>query len=161
MWSDYPGCRTLIRQDLLNRNIPEESVDICLASITRSTLNQYNSGLRLWWDFCVRDKIEIFAISPEYLIKFLTFHFNRGMSFGTLNSYRSAINQISAIDLSEDSRVKRFFKGVYGLRPNLPKYESTWDPSIVLNHFGRSNNEDLSLQEITLNLAMLLLLASG
>ena len=109
----------------------------------------------------MQQKINGFEVSPEHLISFLTLHFNRGSSYGTLNSYRSAISQITKFDISQDFRLKRFFKGVYGLRPNTPKYDTIWDPSVVLNYIEQLKNETLSLQEITCKLTVLLLLSTG
>lgn len=132
-----------------------------MASVTNSTLKQYNSGLKLWWNYCTKEKINVFEVSPEHLIKFLTLQFNKGVAFGTLNSYRSAVSQITKYDLSQDFRVKRFFKGVYGLRPNAPRYDTIWDPSEVVTYLEKFRNETLSLQELTCKTTMLLLLATG
>lgn len=41
--------------------------------------------------------------------------------------------------------IKRFFKGLSRLRPPKPKYDSTWDLSIVLNYFKDSRDDVLAL----------------
>lgn len=94
-------------------------------------------------------------------MEFLTLHFKRGARYGTLNSYRSAISQIADPSVTNDFRVKRFFKGVYNLRPGKPKYDVTWDPSIVLDLFRNSKNSSLSLQDLSYKLVTLLSLATG
>nr|CAH7766096.1 unnamed protein product [Callosobruchus chinensis] len=45
---------------------------------------------------------------------------------------KGAIAQIAGPDLSQDFRIQRFFEGIYMLRPALPKYENTWNPSTLL-----------------------------
>jgi hypothetical protein len=53
-------------------------------------------------------------------------------------------------------------KGVYTLRPALPKYNVTWDVNVVLTYLkGLSPLESLSLLQISQKLLMLLLLLSG
>lgn len=95
------------------------------------------------------------------VLEFLTNLFNKGASFSTLNTCRSAIAQIAGPTISQDFRLKRFFKGVYGLRPPLPKYENTWDPAIVLRFVKNLNNSDISLELLTHKLCILLALATG
>ncbi|KAJ8916916.1 hypothetical protein NQ315_013386 [Exocentrus adspersus] len=140
--------------------VPEESIDVCTASITDSTLKQYNVGLRMWWQFCSERNIDVYDVTVPSLLKFLTCQFNRGASYGSLNSYRSAVSQIASQDIANDFRMKRFFKGVYSFRPSSTKYNITWDPETVLQ-FIRNLPDSLSLENLTLKLAILLALASG
>lgn len=160
MERSYPGCRDLIIRALRVGGVPETSLDICAASITNSTLRQYNVGLKLWWQFCSDRHMDVFNATVPLLLEFLTFQFNRGASYGSLNSYRSAISQIVTPDIAQDFRVKRFFKGVYSLRPSSAKYNLTWDPEIVLK-FIRELPESMILEDLTLKLAVLLALATG
>lgn len=53
-------------------------------------------------------------------------------------------------------------KGIFGLRPALPKYSNTWDVSLVLKFLkGQSPPEALSILALSRKLATLLLLLSG
>lgn len=47
------------------------------------------------------------------------------------------------------------------LRPGLPKYENTWDPSIVLSYVKKLNSETIGLEILTQKLVTLLALATG
>lgn len=157
----YPGCRTFIMEALRAGSVPEASLDICAASVTDSTLRQYNVGLKLWWEFCTsKKKANVFKITVPLLLEFLTSAFNNGASYSSLNTYRSAISQIATPDIAQDFRVKRFFRGVFKLRPGTAKYNITWDPEIVLR-FIRKLSNNLSLEDLTLKLAILLALATG
>lgn len=102
-----------------------------------------------------------FKVSVPDILSFLSFHFNKGASYGTLNSYRSAMAQILGSDFAQDHRVKRFFKGVFQLRPSKPRYINTWDPGCVLQFLRSCENEKISLEELSHKLAMLMSLASG
>ena len=53
-------------------------------------------------------------------------------------------------------------KGLFELRPALPRYKLIWDLNIVFNYFhGRPAAPELSLKELTLKLTFLLNLLSG
>ncbi|VEN36023.1 unnamed protein product [Callosobruchus maculatus] len=132
-----------------------------MSSITERTLKQYNTGLKLWWEFCQTRKRDPFSVEVSNVLEFLTHQFYRGVSYSSLNSYRAAIAQIAGPDLSQDYRLQRFFKGVYMLRPSSPKYGNTWDPAIVLNHLRNKCNSDVSLEILTQKCVTLLALASG
>lgn len=161
MATTYPGCRSLIQQGLELRGTPSTAIDVCLASITSSTIKQYDSGLKLWYQFCQSRNESCLTASTPAVLEFLQEQYNRGASYSTLNSYRSAVAQILGPSLANDFRMKRFFKGVFHLRPNLPKYENTWDPLLVLNYLRGQINDNISLERISYKLAMLLALASA
>nr|CAH7756790.1 unnamed protein product [Callosobruchus chinensis] len=116
----YPGCRAIIREALERRDIPHLSTDICLASVSDSTYKLYNVGLKSWWSFCKKGNADVFSNQITLVLKFLTHHFELGASYGSLNSYRSALGQILDPHLAQDYRMERFFKGIYNLRPNCP-----------------------------------------
>lgn len=161
MAAAYPGCRTVIRQALETRGVPAAALDVCMASITTSTLRQYNVGLKLWWFFCDARKRSCFAASIPEVIEFLQEEFDRGASYGTLNSHRSAISLILGPEMAQDTRISRFFKGIFQLRPSRPKYMNTWDPAVVLTYLRTLDNNNISLQLLSYKLAVLLALASG
>lgn len=145
MEKSFPGGRTLIIQALQNWKVPNIALSICTASICDSTTKQYKVVLKFWWQFCYDRNIDVFNITAPLVLEFFTNHFNKGASYGSLNSYRSAISQIATPDLASDYRLKRFFRGVYGLRPNLPKYNVTWDPSTVLAYVKTLSNDNIKL----------------
>ena len=96
------------------------------------------------------------------LVKFLTKKFEQGASYGTLNSYRSAISLISPNKIGDDQLISRFLKGVFKLKPSFPKYSFTWDVSIVLNHIAKFFPlENLTFEKLTLKTVMLLSLATA
>lgn len=141
--------------------MPEQSLDLCLSSITDSTLKQYSVGLKLWWSFCNKRHHNPFIVTVPQAIEFLTCQFHNGASYGTLNSHRSALGQIAGPDLASDYRLKRFFKGVFGKKPPKPRYENTWDPHMVLTHARSLITDTIPLDTLTQKLAILLALATG
>lgn len=133
-----------------------------LASISNNTLQQYGVCYKLWWKYCQDNNINIFEGSTPHTITFLTQQFEKGASYGTLNSHRSALSLFLGNNLASNDGVKRLLKGVFKLRPSLPKYTSTWDPQLVLGYISEwFPNNQLSLEKITKKLVVLLALCTA
>ncbi|XP_071573676.1 uncharacterized protein [Temnothorax nylanderi] len=159
---DYPGCRNYIRRALQLNETPTESTDIIIASLSESSLKQYNTGLMKWWRFCGVNQSDPYQITVTMVLRFLTVQYKNGASYGTLNCFRSAIGKIHGSSLADDSRIKGFFRGVAKLKPPRAKYDCTWDPKIVLEYLGKLNsNDDLTLDELSKKLVTLLALVTG
>lgn len=64
-------------------------------------------------------------------------------------------------NIGEDEQIKCLLKGVYKMRPSLPKYTHTWDPKIVLDHIAEwYPNTIVSLEKFTKNLVVMLALCT-
>ena len=89
--------------------------------------------------------------------------YDNGLSYSAINSARSALSAFGiihdGISVGSHPVVIRFMKGIYNLRPPMPKYVKTWDVSLVLKQLrAMSPVKFLSLKNLTLKLAMLLCL---
>lgn len=102
----------------------------------------------------------------KLVLEFLTSLYNKGLGYSSINTARSAL---SAILWSDEGKtignfpiVKRFLKGVFELRPSLPRYQHTWDANIVLNYLKNFYPlQDYGLEEISHKLVMLLALITA
>lgn len=157
----YPGGRKIIRGAFLLKDIPEEAIEISLSSLSESSLKQYDCSLKKWWRFCKNSNLPCYEAEITQVIKFLTEEFGKGASYGSLNGMRSAISLIVGPIIGQDERIRRFFKGLSKLRPLKPKYDSTWDPKIVLDYLDNCGNIDLSLEFLSKKLIVLLTLVTG
>lgn len=161
MAQHFPGCREIISEAFRRKGFPEESVDIALASLAASTLAQYAKPIKLWWSFCNDRGIDWFQPSIPLVLSFLSVQFQDVRTYGTLNSYRSALSLITNSNLGSDEKIRRFFKGVSVLKPSKPKYALTWDPTPVIEYLASLwPQEDLNLELLTRKLATLLILVS-
>ncbi|VEN38061.1 unnamed protein product [Callosobruchus maculatus] len=160
MAENYPGGRHLISEALKRGGVPEDCLEVSLASITEATIKQYNGGLKQWWLFRKARGLDIYSAPVPEVLEFFATYFKKGASSTVLNSYRAALSQILGPNLTSDFRISRFFKGIHSLRPSLPKYTHTWDPSVVLTYI-RGMPDKLSLEDLSYKLAMLLALATG
>lgn len=151
-----------MREAFQLRDIPKDSMDLMFASLRSSSWKQYECALRKWWKFCNRKNLSPYDASVKNVITCLTEEYYNGASHGSLNSLRSAVSLIVGPHIGQDQSVKRLFKGVMELRPSAPKYDQTWDPKIVLDHFNSlGNNSNLSLETLSSKLATLLALVIG
>ncbi|KAJ8914045.1 hypothetical protein NQ315_017564, partial [Exocentrus adspersus] len=162
MEGDFPGSRGFITQTLTAKGLPTSVVEIMLQSLSTNTLKQYNSGLKAWWTFCKSRVVHSYKATIPEVLTFLEDQFKKGASYATMNTTRSALSLILSPSVGNDHRVKWLLKGVYRLRSSKPKYNVTWDPSVVLNHLGKEySNELLSLEKLTVKLATLLALITA
>ena len=93
------------------------------------------------------------------------FHNGKG-NYGVIAVARSALSAIfpkqGNVTFGKDSNVSRMLRGIFKLRPSLPKHVVTYDPNIVLKYMGSfSINKDLSLELLTKKLCTLLCFFSG
>ncbi|KAJ8980511.1 hypothetical protein NQ317_007931 [Molorchus minor] len=137
-------------------NLPcVQSIDpIILGSITKASC---------YGEHFVKTLGITFFDSPVHIIlEFLSEVFHKGASYGTINCIRAALSLIMSPDIESDYRIKRFMKGVQNIRPSKPRYNYTWDPSVVLKHLRNMfPNESLTLQLISYKLVTLLALVTA
>lgn len=144
------------------KSVPEESMEVMIASLSQGSIKQYEIGLKKWWKFCNDNGIDPFFNKIQNVLKFLAYEYNNGATHGSLNSFRSAIALIHGPELGENPEIKRFFKGVSKLRPPKAKYDCTWDPGLLLDCFKNwGSNDGLSLEKLSMKLTSLLALVTG
>lgn len=80
-----------------------------------------------------------------------------------MNTARSALSALISlpgnISIGNHPLVSRFIKGVFQIRPTLPRYSSVWDVNVVLKYLKTvAPASSLSLKELSYKVTMLLLL---
>ena len=101
------------------------------------------------------------------ILEFLTELFHKGLSYSAVNTAKAAI--LNFIQLSsgrsfqgDEVILQKFMRGIFTLRPSLPRYGSTWDVSIVLKYLrSQSPPAALTLMALSRKLATLLMLLTG
>ena len=75
------------------------------------------------------------------------------------------IGHISLIienDITDNADIKRFFKGIFRLKPTKPKYDKIWNTDKVLENLGKLHPlENLSFSDLTEKTVMLVALATA
>ena len=79
--------------------------------------------------------------------------YEQDLSSSSLNTARSALSSIITIDsiaVGSHPAVARFRKGVYNLRPPMPRYRQIWDVSVVLQYLKTWHPlSSLTLKDLT------------
>ena len=163
--ADKTAGLSLIRQRLESRGIQGNSASVILSAWRSATRKSYETYFRKWIHFCRGRQIDYLCPTEYVLLEFLTGLFEAGASYSSLNSARSAVASIlvdQQTSIGEAPLIKKFLRGAFNARPQLPRYTSTWDVNIVLNYLrGVAPSKSLSLKQLTLKTAALLLLLSS
>lgn len=158
----YPGVVAVIEQAYSRQSLSASAIKIITSSLAKSSLKQYNGVYKKWWQFCKTHQINFFESNIPSIIDFLVNEYESGASYSTLNTFRSALALILGKRMSQDDRLLRFMKGVYRTKPYFPKYETTWNPNLVLDHLSNFfPNESQSLELLTKKLVALLALSTA
>lgn len=132
-----------------------------LNSLSKNTYKQYNGCIKAWLDYCKNNNNDYLDASIPVIIDFLTEIYNKGAKYGTINSYKSALSTLLGSHINDDN-MKRFMKGVFRSRPTVPRYNLTWDPTVVLNCLSQKwPNADLDLETLSKKLLTLLALVTA
>ena len=79
-------------------------------------------------------------------------------NYGVLAVVRSTFSAIlpkqNGKMFGQDETVSQMMKGIFKLRPSLPKYTVTYDPDVILKYMDQlPKNEQLNLEVLTKKLA--------
>ena len=143
--------------------IPEEAIDLILASWRTKTEANYDSAWRKWQNWCSSKNTNPFAADLSIVLGFLAKEFRDGKQYRSLNCYRSAISSahlpIEGFPVGKHPLVCRLLKGVYNLPPPFPRYDCTWEVTKVTSLLqALGDNKQMTLKDLTQKLAMLLAL---
>lgn len=158
--------RSLIRESLAKYNLSSSAKDVLMASWREGTSKQYRTYLKRWRQYCDDKDIDLFQPRVHNGVEFLVSLYKAGLGYSAVNTARSALSSLLILDSNEKfgdhPLVVRCMKGIFELKPSLPKYTEIWDVCVVLDYlktFGASSA--LSLKELTLKLTMLLCFTTG
>lgn len=116
--------------------------------------------------FCSERKITPFKPLVNNVVEFLTLLHHRGLGYSAINTAKSAISSfvylLSNLQFGNHILIKQFMKGVFHLRPSLPKYNCTWSVDTVLKYLSTLYPLcSLSLKQLSMKLVMLIALTTG
>ena len=119
-----------------------------------------------WIVFCSTRKSDPYNPPLTAVLDFLVSLHDKGLSYTTINTARSAISAITIpvnnMTIGNLPLISRFMKGVYKGSPPTPRYQSTWDVQPVLTYISSLKPpEKLDLKILTLKLVMLMSLVTA
>ena len=161
-----PPSLSLIRESLAKYNLSSSAKAVLMASWREGTSKQYHTYLKRWRQYCDDKDIDLFQPGVHDGVEFLVSLYKAGLGYSAVNTARSALSSLLILENNEKFGdhpfVVRCMKGIFELKPSLPKYNEIWDVRVVLDYlktFGASSA--LSLKDLTLKLTMLLCLTTG
>ena len=146
------------------KELSKEAQDIILNSWSKGTTNSYNVYLKQWFQYCEERNIIPKEMSIREGIEFLTYMFNeKKLGYSAINTARSALSLFigtnNNMSFGKQDIVTKLLKGMFRLRPSLPKYTVMYDPEVVLNYLRTIT--DMTLKSLTLKLTTLLCFLTG
>ena len=128
---------------------------------------RYEGPWQLWACWCLQRNKCPFSAPVTDVLAFLAEQFTtRKLAYRTMGVYKACISQmhdpVDGLQLGSLPVVSRFMKGLFQLRPAIPRTCSTWNVGHVLRYLSSLEpQEDLSLKVLTLKLTTLLALTSA
>ena len=128
------------------------------------TTRAYQSGWSKFRGWCDQQQVDPVSCPVEVMVNFLAEQ-QHLVLFGTLAGYRTAISffhqRVDGVPVGKHPLVAELMKGAFRDDPPVPRYTETWDVSMVLTYLQKLGpNAGLTQKELTLKLAMLLVLVS-
>lgn len=156
---------SVIRECLISAGLPVQTADIIMQSWRPSTRKQYGSYFQRWVRFCHQRQIDKINPSLGEIMTFLTLLHDDGLSYSAINSAKSMLSAIFQIihkrDIGNEILIKRFMKGIFHIKPAIPRTCFTWDVQTVLRFLGSLENDKLTLRLLSVKLAVLLVITTG
>ena len=152
-----------LRGHFRNQGVSEEGSELLLASWRQKSSKSYDGMFRRWVSWCDQWQLDPVSGPISGIINFLTELFKDGYQYRSLNAYRSAISSVhdraDGYEIGQHPLVKRLLRGAFNQRPPKPRYEVTWNVTLVLDYMDTlGESQDLSLQELSWKMVMLMAL---
>ena len=158
---DTTDSLSAIRRSFKDRNFSIKATNIILASWRKGTQKQYIIYIKKWFSFCRKKQIDYIQANVSHVLDFFTELYESGCGYSAINTARSALSAIGLVKegfaVGAHPIIVPYMKGIFNLRPTIPKYCETWDVAKVLLYLQKlSQVSTLSL--LTHKLAMLIAL---
>ena len=140
-------------------------VELLVAGNRATTIAAYEAAWRNWTSWNVRRGYDTLHNDLGNILDYLTDLFESGVAYRTISLHRSmlfsTLNPVDGVPVGSHRLVTQLLKGCYNLNPPRPKYNSTWDPEVVLEFFREAGeNEYLPIKSLAAKRVTLLALTS-
>lgn len=159
------GSLQIVGKCLISAGLSEQASFIIMQSWRKTTCKQYGSYLKRWMQFCSQQQVDKINPSLGDIIVFLTELHEAGLGYSAINTAKSMLSSIFSVihkqNIGTEPLIQRFMKGIFHLKPSVPKTLFTWDVKIVLDFLSDLDTESLTLKLLSMKLATLLILVTG
>ena len=126
-----------IRKDLKNQGLSEQATSLIIHSWRVKTNRSYDSLFKRWNRWCRERNSDPISGPVSEVANFLASLFQEGYQYSSVNAYRSAISsvhdRVDGVTVGQHPTIVRLVKGIFNVRPPVPRYSTTWDVQQVLN----------------------------
>ena len=123
-----------LRRSLKDQGLQADTISMVMQSWRDFTKQQYGSYIKRWMLFCNRMEASPLCASVNCLIEFLTLLYNQGLGYSAINTAKSPVQTCTGQPENKTLwLVSKSLKGAFASRPALPRNNTTWDASVVLN----------------------------
>ena len=119
-----------IRQQLEGLGFTSRSIAVIVVSWQEGTASQYQTYLQKWLEFCKQKHCDVLSPPLPLTLDFLSMMYEKGLSHSTINTTRSMLSSVLRLNVNPSTPfgqlpiVRWFMKGLFELRPALPRYKS-------------------------------------
>ena len=161
-----PNGMSYLRKSFDRFNLSTEVADFIMESWRKGTKKQYSTYINQWVEFCNQKQVSYDSPEMKDTPQFLMMLVNKGLSYSTVNTARSALSNIitegECVKFGTHHVVTRFMKAVFETKNPARKCTTTWDVSKVLKYLATLYpNNGISLKCLSIKLVLLMLLLSG
>lgn len=140
--------------------------DVLLGSCSKGTMKQYKCYLKKFNEYCTKKELVLERVTVNDGLDFLAELSENGLGYSAINSARSALSFVlptyDKYSFGEHPLTVRLLKGIFRKTPPKPRYESVWDPSVVLNKLESwPDNAMLELRQLAMKTVCLFALCSA
>ena len=144
----------------------QTATEIIMAFWRSGTSKQYQTYLKRWEKYYQSKGLKKFEATVENGIYFLATLFSAGLGYSAIDTARSALSSVlvlpNNITFGSHPLVVQFLKGVFEVKPSLPRYSRIWDVAAVLQYLKMLGPaSELDLKTLTTKTTMLLCLLTG
>ena len=133
-----------------------------ISNLKRSgSISNYQSAWQKWASWCYEREVNPFTSDIIEILNFLTFLYEKGYEYSSVNSHRSVISayhvHIHNNSTGQYPSVCTLMTGIFNNRPHKPRYTFVWDIEKVLNYLSKlPDNLSLPIRVLSHKLALLL-----
>ena len=127
-------------------DIPSEIADIIFQSWRPGTSRKYDIYISKWVQFCSERNFSPYETTINQTLLFLYDLFQSGVRYSVLNTARSLWSTFIYMDgvpVGQHPVITRFMKGIFNIKPALPKYKFTGNVGIVITYISKIDTNSL------------------
>ena len=150
-----------LRERLHGQGLSGQATELILESWRTKTNKSYDSLFGRWSRWCGERGSDPFSGPVTEVANFLATLYQEGYQYNSVNAYGSAISsvheKVEGVVIGQHPIITRLLKGIYNVRPPLPRYNGTWNVQTALNHLeSLGETKNLTLKLLTMKTVFLL-----